>query len=147
MLSKKAKYALKALEYLAAKEKQKPVLISEISKRQRIPQKFLEAILLELKRDGILTSKKGINGGYYLRQTTNEINLGHVIRLIDGPIALTPCVSYKFYQKCEECINEDTCGIRDVMQDVREATNRILDRTSLSDILKREKKLQNLFTK
>lgn len=145
MLSKKAKYALKALEYLAEKEKLKPILISEISKKQRIPQKFLEAILLLLKRDGILNSKKGKLGGYFLRQSPKEINLGHVIRLIDGPIALTPCVSYKFYQKCDECIDEKTCGIRSVMQDVREATNRIIDRTSLADILKREKKLKILY--
>lgn len=146
MLSKKAKYALKALEYLAANEKQKPVPISEISKKQRIPLKFLQAILLELNRDGILTSKKGLNGGYYLRLTSREINLGHVIRLIDGPIALTPCVSYKYYQKCDECKDEETCGLRSVMQEIREATNRILEKASLADIVKREKKLKKLFS-
>jgi len=141
MLSKKAKYALKALEYIAKESLRSPLLIAEIAEEQRIPKKFLEVILLELRRDGILQSKMGKNGGYFLRKPPKEINIGHVIRLIDGPIALLPCVSYKFYEPCNECEDEATCGLRNVMQQVRESTNKILERVSLADMLKREEKL------
>ena len=141
MLSKKCKYALKALEYIAKKGNEDPILIAEISEKQHIPKKFLEAILLELKRDGILESRKGKNGGYFLRQEAKEINIGHIIRLIDGPIALIPCVSYKFYEPCIECVDEATCGLRDVVQEVREATNSILSKVTLADMLQREKRL------
>ncbi|MBK8414182.1 MAG: Rrf2 family transcriptional regulator [Bacteroidetes bacterium] len=141
MLSKKAKYALKALEYLARQEKDIPVHISEISTQQKIPRKFLEVILLELNRAGILQSKKGKAGGYLLLKKPEEIYIGSVIRLFDGPLALTHCVSYKYYQRCEECVDEATCGIRNLMQELREATNKILSKTSLANILKREKKL------
>ena len=144
MLSKKAKYALKALEYLTRNKDRGPILISEISSKQRIPKKFLEVILLELKRDGILQSKMGKSGGYYLIKKPSEINVGHIIRLIDGPIALLPCVSYKFYQPCDECDDEATCGLRDVMSQLREATGRILEKVSLAELLKREKKLKAL---
>jgi len=141
MLSKKAKYALKALEYIAKESGGEPLLIAEIAEQQRIPRKFLEVILLELRRDGILQSRMGKNGGYFLRKHPKEINIGHVIRLIDGPIALLPCVSYKFYEPCAECEDEATCGLRDVMQQLRESTNRILNKVSLADILKRESRL------
>ena len=141
MLSKKCKYALKALEYIAKKGDVHPILISEISEAQNIPKKFLEAILLELKKDGILQSRKGKNGGYFLRQNAKEINIGHIIRLIDGPIALIPCVSYKFYEPCAECVDEVICGLRNVVQEVREATNLILSKVTLADMLQREKKL------
>ncbi len=144
MLSKKAKYALKALEYLTRNKERGPVLISEISEKQKIPKKFLETILLDLKRDGILQSKMGKSGGYYLIKKPTEVNVGHVIRLIDGPIALLPCVSYKFYQPCPECQDEATCGLRDVMAQLREATGRILEKVSLAELLKREKKLKAL---
>ncbi len=141
MLSKKCKYALKALEYIAKKGNEEPILIAEISEEQNIPKKFLEAILLELKKDGILQSRKGKYGGYSLRQSVNEINIGHIIRLIDGPIALIPCVSYKFYEPCIECEDESICGLRNVVQEVREATNRILSKVTLADMLKREQRL------
>ena len=141
MLSKKCKYALKALEYIAKKGDDQPILISEISEEQNIPKKFLEAILLELKKDGILQSRKGKNGGYFLRQSAKEINIGHIIRLIDGPIALIPCVSYKFYEPCAECEDEATCGLRNLVQEVREATNKILSNVTLFDMLQREKRL------
>jgi Rrf2 family protein len=144
MLSKKARYALKALEYIAKESYRAPLLIAEIAEEQRIPKKFLEVILLELRRDGILQSKMGKNGGYSLRKTPREINIGHVIRLIDGPIALIPCVSYKFYEQCLECEDEATCGLHNVMQQVRESTNKILEKVSLADVLKREQKLIGL---
>ena len=141
MLSKKCKYALKALEYIAKKGNEEPILIAEISEEQNIPKKFLEAILLELKKDGILQSRKGKNGGYFLRQSAADINIGHIIRLIDGPIALIPCVSFKFYEPCIECEDEAICGLRNVVQEVREATNQILSKVTLADMLKREQRL------
>jgi Rrf2 family protein len=141
MLSKRCKYALKALEYIAKQQGTHPILIAEISEQQHIPKKFLEAILLDLRRDGILQSKMGKNGGYSLRIPASEINIGHVIRLIDGPIALIPCVSYKYYERCAECTDEVTCGLRDVVREVREATNKILSKVTLADMLKRELRL------
>lgn len=141
MLSKKAKYALKALEYMAENKGNTPLKISQIAEEQNIPQKFLEAILLELRKDGLLRSRLGKTGGYLLNKEPQEIRLGHVIRLLDGPIALVPCVSYKYYAPCEECPDEATCGWRDVFGDVREATNQILDTMSLADVIKRKRQL------
>ena len=141
MLSKKAKYALKALEYMAENKGNMPLKISQIAEEQNIPQKFLEAILLELRKDGLLRSRLGKTGGYLLNKAPEEIRLGHVIRLLDGPIALVPCVSYKYYAPCEECPDEATCGWRDVFGDVREATNQILDTMSLADVIKRKRQL------
>ena len=141
MLSKKAKYALKALEYMAENKGNMPLKISQIAEEQNIPQKFLEAILLELRKDGLLRSRLGKTGGYLLNKAPEEIRLGHVIRLLDGPIALVPCVSYKYYAPCEECPDEATCGWRDVFGDVREATNQILDVVTLADVLQRKKTL------
>lgn len=118
-----------------------PLKISQIAEEQNIPQKFLEAILLELRKDGLLRSRLGKTGGYLLNKAPEEIRLGHVIRLLDGPIALVPCVSYKYYAPCEECPDEATCGWRDVFGDVREATNQILDTMSLADVIKRKRQL------
>ncbi len=142
MLSKKAKYALKALQVLAEEYKNGPILIASIADQQHIPKKFLEVILLTLKNDGILGSKKGKGGGYYLIKDPAKVMMIQVIRTIDGPIALIPCVSEKFYEKCEECEDEITCGIRSVAQEVREATIKILGETSLADVLKRESVLK-----
>jgi Rrf2 family protein len=141
MLSKRCKYALKALEYIAKKGGEEPILIAEISKEQNIPKKFLEAILLDLRRDGILQSRMGKSGGYFLKLNADEINIGHVIRLIDGPIALLPCASYKYYKPCDECKDEATCGLRNIIQEVRESTNKILSKVTLAEMLKREKRL------
>jgi len=141
MLSKKAKYAIKALEYIAQKESDRPILIAEIAKEQRIPKKFLEVILLELRKDGILRSKMGKHGGYLLQLLPQEIRLGRVIRLMDGPIALVPCVSSKYYAPCAECKDEATCGLHHIMAKVRESTGNILDNVTLKEIVKREKQL------
>lgn len=141
MLSKKAKYALKALEFIAKQNPDLPIHTATIAESQRIPRKFLEAILLEMKNDGILRSKQGKSGGYFLNQFAEEIKLGHVIRLIDGPIALVSCVSYKYYKSCNECIDENTCGLKVIMADVREATNNVLNKVSLADLLQNEKLL------
>jgi len=136
-LSNKTKYALKALLVLAKEYGQGPVLISDIAQREDIPRKFLELILLELKNQGILQSKKGKGGGYSLARPPQAVSIGHVIRVLDGPIAPLPCVSRTAYRRCAECRDERTCGIRMVMKDVRDATASIIDSTTLGDILKR----------
>ncbi|MCI0414536.1 Rrf2 family transcriptional regulator [bacterium] len=135
MITRKTKYALSALVHLARKAQDGPVLISRLAKEERIPKKFLESILLELKRRGILQSKRGKGGGYSLNRPAELIRLGQVIRLMDGPLAPIPCVSETAYQPCEDCINEATCGIRLVMKQVRDATAVILDNTTLADVL------------
>ncbi len=114
------------------------MLISEIASQEHLPKKFLEAILLELKRSGFLGSKKGAGGGYYLMKKAEEIKLAAIIRVIDGPIALLPCVSLNFYERCEECVDEGYCGIRDVMKDVRDATLKILTETTVAGMIAQE---------
>lgn len=138
MISKKAKYAIHALVKLAREKDKGPILISEISKEGNIPKKFLEAILLDLKRAGILNSKKGKGGGYYLIKDPEEVNMADVLRLFDGALALLPCVTYKYYERCEECTDELTCGIRRIMQQVRDETVRILKDATLASVLASE---------
>ena len=138
MISKKTKYALNALLHLAKEHGKGPILISAIAEQENIPQKFLETILLELKNDGILASKKGKGGGYYLRKNPEEVNVAEVIRLFDGAIALLPCVTFRFYVRCDECNDEDTCSIREVFQKVRDESVRIFKNHSLKDLIERE---------
>lgn len=135
MLSKKTQYAFHALTYLAEKEGNAPVLISEIADTKQISLKFLEIILLELKKAGILGSKKGRGGGYYLIKPAEEVAIAKIIRLLDGPIALLPCVSLNYYEKCENC-DETSCGLHDVMTEVRDETLKVLENKTLADILK-----------
>ncbi len=140
MISKKTKYALNALLYLARHQQKGPILISEIAENERIPQKFLEQILLDLKNNGILQSKKGKGGGYFLGRPAHEIILGKVVRTFDGPLAPVSCVSQTAYMKCEECRDDESCcGIQMVMKDVREAISNILDKTSLADMIAKAK--------
>lgn len=134
MLSAKAKYGLKALLTLAAEPQSRPVLGIEIAARESIPKKFLEQILLELKHRGLLQTKRGRHGGYMLTRSASDISVGQVVRALDGPIAPIPCVSQSAYIRCDECKDETTCGIRLVMKQVRDATARILDTTSLADV-------------
>jgi Rrf2 family protein len=134
VLSKKSKYGLKALLVLAQEAGRGPVLVSDLAEREGLPKKFLEAILLELKRHGVLQSKKGKGGGYFLSRKPSDVTVGQVIRVLEGPLALIPCVSQTAYMKCEECVSEETCGIRLIMKDVRDATARILDSTSLAEL-------------
>jgi Rrf2 family protein len=134
MLSKKTQYALKSLGYLAGKYGKGPVLISEISKEKKIPIKFLESILLELKKAGILESKKGKGGGYFLLQHPKKTNLAKAIRIVGGPIAMIPCVSLNFYEKCRDC-DENTCGLYKAMLLTRDATLKILEKKSLEDLI------------
>ncbi|CAN5812114.1 Rrf2 family transcriptional regulator [soil metagenome] len=136
MLSKKTKYALKALLFLTKEKERGLVLISEIATTQKIPRKFLEAILVELKTQGVLLSLRGKKGGYQLAKEPKDISVGTIVRMMDGPLAPIPCVSHLYYRKCEECVEEQTCEIRLVMKKVRDATSQILDGTSLADMEK-----------
>jgi len=140
MISNKTKYAIKALVALARNKE--PMTILEIAEQERIPKKFLEAILLELKKRGMLGSKIGIGGGYYLLMKPDEIELAKVLRASGGPIALLPCASLNFYERCEDCIDEATCSLRDTVLYVRDATLKIFAETTLKDMVEREKKLK-----
>lgn len=133
MLSKKTQYAFKALMYLSQQKDNGPILISEISRRKKIPLKFLENILLEMKKEGILESKKGKGGGYFLAREASDIVLADVMRLIEGPISLLPCVSLHFYKKCDNC-NEKECGLRDTLIEVRDANLAILEHKTVQDL-------------
>lgn len=139
MLSMKTKYGLRALAVLAKEHGKGPILIADLATQERIPHKFLELILLELKKKGILHSKKGKGGGYLLARPPAETSVGEVIRVLDGPLALLPCVSQTAYRRCDECPDEETCGIRSVMKEVRDSTAGILDGTSLAGMLERSK--------
>jgi Rrf2 family protein len=134
MLSKKSQYAFKALIYLAERFDKGPVLISEVSKKKKIPLKFLENILLELKKADILGSKKGKGGGYFLKKNPSKIRVANIIRLTNGPIAMLPCVSLYFYERCKNC-NEKHCGLHDMMIEVRDASLAILEKRTLKDLL------------
>jgi Rrf2 family protein len=133
VLNKKTQYALQALQYLAEHKDNGPVLISEISSQKNIPLKFLESILLQLKKEGILDSKKGKGGGYYLNLPPQKISLATIIRMIHGPIAMLPCVSLYFYERCANC-DEENCGLHDTMILVRDATLKILEKKTVADL-------------
>ena len=138
MLSQKAKYALQALSYLAARyNEETPVLIQTIARERNIPVKFLECILLELKKNEILTSFRGRTGGYKLNLPPTAISLARVIRIVDGPIALLSCASLNFYKSCDNC-DERTCGLSSVMKEARDAILKVLEKRSLQDIVDKE---------
>mgnify|MGYP003119047385 FL=1 len=138
MISQKAKYALRALVSLARIERGQTMMIGDISKQQAIPKKFLEQILLELKRAGFVGSRRGRSGGYELLRAPEQIMFGEVLRLIDGPIAPLPCLSKIAYRKCEDCRDETSCEIRHVFERVTLATRAVLDSTTLADSLRLE---------
>ena len=133
MLSKKTKYGLKALSYLAKQEPNKPILISDISESENISKKFLESILLILKKNGILASKKGKGGGYYLLKLPSDIKISTVIRVLEGPIAMLPCVSLNYYEKCDDCNSEISCSLNRLMAQVRDSTLKILENKTLEN--------------
>lgn len=133
MLSKKAQYAIRAAAYLAARYNNGPVGIAEISEQKKIPLKFLENILLELKKADILESKKGKGGGYQLKMPPETIMLAKIIRTVDGPISMLPCVSLYFHEKCNDC-DETNCRINQVFAAARDATLSVLEHRSLRDI-------------
>ena len=137
MISNRCKYALKALIYIAKQDGDKSVLSSEISKEENIPKKFLENILRDLKNSQFLTSKRGAKGGYRLNKKAEEITLIEIVRIMDGPIALLPCVSIMYHQTCDTCKSEETCTMRDVFIEVREATLDIYRKTTLASLAKK----------
>jgi len=140
-LSKRGEYGLRAMIALAkpAEKGDSPSMmqIKEISLHEQISPKFLEQILLTLKNAGLLHSKMGVGGGYYLARSASEITLGQIFRVLDGPVAPVKCVSHMSYEPCG-CPDEQTCGLRLVMGDVRNVIADILDNTSLADVTKRQ---------
>ncbi|PWH84320.1 transcriptional regulator [Algibacter marinivivus] len=134
MLSKKTKYGLKALTYIARSESDMPVQVGLIAKSEQIPQKFLEGILLTLRKSGILGSKKGKHGGYYLRSLPSEIKMTDVMRVLEGPIAMVPCVSLNYYEKCDDCPDENLCSVHKLMIQVRDNTLSVFRNTTLADL-------------
>jgi len=135
MLSKKTKYGIKALTYLASQSKREPVQISEIARHENIPQKFLESILLTLRNTGFLGSKKGKGGGYYLLKDPGEIPMTTVIRVLEGPIAMVPCVSLNFYEKCDDCPDENKCAVHKLMLQVRDSVLGVYRNNTLADLI------------
>ena len=134
MLSKKAKYAIKALLALADREGEEPMRIADLAREEQIPPKFLELILLGLKNNGMLQSRKGKGGGYLLARDPADIYLGQIVRMFDGPLAPVPCASQTAYVRCADCRNEAVCGVRLAMKEVRDATAKVLDGTSLATL-------------
>lgn len=138
MISQKAKYALRALVELARVKDGEALLINDIAERQRIPKKFLEQILLDLKHQGLLQSRRGRGGGYSLLKDPREITIGQIMRIIDGPLAPLPCLSRMAYRPCEDCEDEAACGIRRVFAKAYDATAQVLDNTTLYDTVMAE---------
>lgn len=143
MISKKTKYGLQALLVLARAFGTGPVLIADLAEKEQIPRKFLELILLQLKNAGLLGSRKGKGGGYFLAKDPAKITMGDAIRVLEGPLAPVRCVSQSAYQPCDECQDENACGIRLVMKDVRDGMVQILDHASLKDVLQRSMDASN----
>jgi len=135
MLSKKTRYAMLALTKLAKEYGNGPILISDISTSQQIPQRFLENILLELKKMGVLGSRLGKTGGYFLIKHPDEVNLEDIVRHFEGSIAMLYCISEKSYQPCEFCKKEESCKIRGVFKEIRDNTLSVLKKTSLSQLV------------
>lgn len=134
MLSQKTKYALRALVSLARDHAGGAVVAGTLATQERIPRQFLELILVELKHHGLVRSRRGRAGGYSLNRPADEISIGQVIRLFDGPLALVGCASQTAYVPCPECKDVQTCNIRAVFKEVRDQTARILDGISLADL-------------
>ena len=134
MLSKKTKYGLKALAYIARQKDKKPVQIAVIAESENISHKFLESILLTLRKSGFLGSKKGKGGGYYLLKDASEIKMTDIIRILEGPIAMVPCVSLNYYEKCDDCPDENKCSVHKLMIQVRDNTLKVLRNNTLADI-------------
>lgn len=131
MLTKKGKYALKAMVHLATTGSDQPVPVLEIANRQQVPKKFLDSILSELRHAGFVHSKMGKGGGYQLSRPANEIMVGEIVRAIDGPLAPVPCASKTRYRRCDDCTDETTCAVRQIMQKAQKALSDVLDRCSL----------------
>jgi Rrf2 family protein len=136
-ISKRTQYGLKAILSLGRKYGEGPVLIAALAEDEQIPLKFLEVILLDLKGQGLLESKKGKHGGYQLSRPPSTITVGSLIRMLEGPLAPLPCASETAFKPCDECIDVESCGTRIIMRQVRDAMADVLDRTSLADLIRR----------
>jgi Rrf2 family protein len=147
MLTSKAKYALRAMIDLAAQSgggPRLPIFIADIAARQDIPRRFLENILLELRKHGLVVSHRGKAGGYALARAPDLITFADIIRAIDGPLAMTPCSSRTAYQRCEDCKDEATCAIRKALMKVRDASAIILESTTLAEAASGGRKAEDL---
>lgn len=147
MISKKTKYALKALMYLASQSPDEPVLISELAREERIPRKFLEAILLTLKNSGILHSKVGKGGGYSLARDPRNITIGSIVKVLEGGYAPVQCLNETAAQGCDECGDPSSCGIRLVMSDVLQALSAVLETSTLADMIERSENAERAKSK
>lgn len=134
MLTKKTKYGLKAMAYLAGVAPGQTALVADIASANQIPKKFLDAILSELRNAGYVYSKKGKGGGYMLARPPGEISVGNLVRTLDGPLAPIQCASRRLYRRCEDCVDETHCAVRLVMMEARDAIARVLDNTSLEQM-------------
>jgi Rrf2 family protein len=139
MISRKGKYAIRAVLYLAQRYGEGPIPIEEIASAEKISRKFLETILLELRYAGVLGSRRGKGGGYVLQETPAKVTVGRIIRVIDGPLSPVDCVSRSAYRPCPDCPDEATCRIRIVMKEVREAISRVVDRKTLAALIEEGK--------
>lgn len=147
MMSRKAKYALIAIQHLARHYERGPRLIGEIAEAEQLPKKFLELILLEMKNAGMLDSKKGKGGGYVLAKSPDEISVAEVMRVIDGPLAPLRCASVTAPMPCEECRDPDTCGIRSAMREARDAIAEVLERVTVGEVCRREEDMKRALDK
>ncbi len=136
MLSQRSKYALRAMTMLAARAPGELVLAGDIARQRKVPRKFLELILLDLRKHGLLHAKRGKNGGYCLARPAKKITFGEIVRITDGPLAPLACASLTAYRKCDDCEDEKSCIIRKIMRSVRDASSAILDRSTLADAVK-----------
>jgi len=134
MLTKKGKYGLKAMVHLAGQVPGDTTLVTEIAETNDIPKKFLDTLLGELRNAGFVNSKKGKGGGYTLAKPAHEIRVGHIIRVLDGPLAPIQCASKSSYRRCDDCTDEDTCSVRLIMLEAREAIATILDNRTLAEM-------------
>ena len=140
MMSKKCKYALKALICMGRQYGEGNLLTEDIARSANIPRKFLELILLDLMRGGYVQSRRGARGGYYLVREPARINLAEIYRLFDGAIALQPCVSQKFYERCDDCPDERLCSLKPALFEIREQTYQVMSRITLQSLLGRRRK-------
>lgn len=140
MMSKKCKYALKALIKLARHYNEGNILTSEIAESEKIPKKFLEQILLELKRAGYVNSHQGYHGGYYLKVSPKSITVADIYRLFDGAIALLPCVAFQYYEKCDDCKEEKSCTMRREFLKIKDETRKLMKKTTIQSFLNPSKK-------
>jgi Rrf2 family protein len=143
VLSQKAKYAMRALLLLADQPVGAVLQVQDIAERQKVPKRFLELILLELKRHGILHSVRGRSGGFMLARPSDQITFGQVIRLMDGPLAPLPCASVTTYRRCADCEDEAVCEIRHLMRQVRDAMASVVDGKTLADAIRGRRRLED----